>query len=197
MVDKVDPLKILIERFGEDFLASELPSAAALYYKARNAYQSNDMRTAKIYENLIHILHDSHIPSTAEIGIGLNVAYKGIGVLVHYNSKIGDYVTLGTNVTLGSAPCLKDHVYISTGARVIGPSVTIGPFSIVGANAVVKKSVPPFTIVAGVPAKEVGKITEINLDKYLEYFCAGKKSDTALVESVRLKALQALAQSQK
>ena len=115
MVEKVDPLKALIDRFGEDFLAAELPSAAVLYYKARKAFLNNDIRTAKIHENLIHILHDSHVPATADIGVGLNVAYKGIGVLVHWNSKIGDYVTLGTNVTLGSAPCLKDHVYISTG----------------------------------------------------------------------------------
>ena len=38
------------------------------------------------------------------------------------------------------------------------PGVTIGANSVVGAGAVVTKDVPEWTIVAGVPAKEIKKI---------------------------------------
>ena len=195
MTPRKDAINYAINVFGgKAFLSNELPSAASIYYRAHESYLMNDLETAKSLENLIHILHNCHIPAQTEIGKGLNIAYKGIGVLVHKDSKIGNYVTLGTNVTLGAAPVLQDHVYISTGARVIGSRVTIGPFSIVGANAVVKESVPPLTIVAGVPSKVIRRITEDNLEKYLELFCAGQKNIPALVDEVRCKAKRLIGQ---
>jgi acetyltransferase-like isoleucine patch superfamily enzyme len=45
---------------------------------------------------------------------------------------------------------------IGTGAIIL-PGVTVGRGSIVGAGAVVTRDVPPFTIVAGVPARIIGK----------------------------------------
>jgi acetyltransferase-like isoleucine patch superfamily enzyme len=66
-------------------------------------------------------------------------------------------------------------VRIRTGAdigvgAVILPGVTIGEHSIVGAGAVVTQDVPPFAIVAGVPARvlrmrnEPAAVAEITLD---------------------------------
>jgi serine O-acetyltransferase len=190
-MNRAESAQHLIAILDEDFLSSDLPTAAQLYYVGRKAFLNNDMKTAKVYENLIHLIHNSHIPSSTDIGTGLAIAYSGIGVLVHCNSKIGDYVTLGTNVTLGAAPRVKDHSYISTGAKILR-CVDIGPFAIVGANAVVKKTVPPFSIFAGVPAKEIGSINEGNLEKYLEYFCAGRKNDLQFADEVRQKALKEL-----
>lgn len=56
---------------------------------------------------------------------------------------IGDWVDIGVNA-------------------VILPGVTIGKGSQVGAGAVVHRDVPPFTIVAGVPAKIIGRRTDLD-----------------------------------
>jgi len=50
---------------------------------------------------------------------------------------------------------LEDDVWIGA-ASIVLPGVTIGRGAIVAAGAVVTKSVPPYTIVGGVPAKHMG-----------------------------------------
>ena len=53
---------------------------------------------------------------------------------------------------------LKNDCWIGTGAIIL-PRVTIGECAIVGAGAVVTKDVEAYTVVAGVPAKLVKKLT--------------------------------------
>lgn len=57
---------------------------------------------------------------------------------------------------------IQDYVFIGP-RTIILPGVTIGTGAIVGAGAVVTKDVPPYTIVGGVPAKEIGQRKEKNL----------------------------------
>lgn len=47
---------------------------------------------------------------------------------------------------------IEDDCWIGANT-VIMPNITIGKMSVVGAGSVVTKNVPPFTVVAGVPAK--------------------------------------------
>jgi acetyltransferase-like isoleucine patch superfamily enzyme len=54
---------------------------------------------------------------------------------------------------------IEDDVWIGAGAIVL-PGVTLGRGSIVGAGAVVTSDVPPLTVVAGVPARELRKVEE-------------------------------------
>ena len=54
--------------------------------------------------------------------------------------------------------CLKKGCWVGIGA-VIMPGVTIGKNAVVGANSVVYKDVPDFTVVAGVPAKVIRVLT--------------------------------------
>jgi acetyltransferase-like isoleucine patch superfamily enzyme len=57
---------------------------------------------------------------------------------------------------------VDDYAWICTRATILG-GVTIGKGSVVAAGAVVTRSVPPFTIVAGVPAKPIGtRSTELD-----------------------------------
>ena len=52
---------------------------------------------------------------------------------------------------------IEDDVWIGANAVVL-PGVTIGQHSVVAAGAVVTQDVPPYTVVAGVPAKVVKKL---------------------------------------
>ena len=54
---------------------------------------------------------------------------------------------------------IEDGVWIGAGAIVLA-NVTVGRKSIVGAGAIVTKDVPPFSIVAGNPAKVIGMVNE-------------------------------------
>lgn len=52
---------------------------------------------------------------------------------------------------------LEEDCWIGAGVILL-PGVSIGKGAVVGAGSVVTKNVPPFTVVVGVPAKEVKKL---------------------------------------
>ncbi|MCJ7435204.1 MAG: serine O-acetyltransferase [Anaerolineales bacterium] len=86
----------------------------------------------------------------------------GMGVVIGETAEVGDNVTLYHGVTLGGTntqktkrhPTVEDHVVIGAGAKVLG-AITIGAASRIGANAVVVKSVPPNSVIVGVPGQIV------------------------------------------
>ncbi|MEL7649497.1 MAG: gamma carbonic anhydrase family protein [Sedimentibacter sp.] len=86
------------------------------------------------------------------------------GSVVHVADEcptvIGDYVTVGHRAIIHGCT-IEDHCLIGMGAVVMNNAV-IGRGSIVAAGAVVKENqvVPPFSLVAGVPAKIVRAISE-------------------------------------
>lgn len=80
-------------------------------------------------------------------GYGTGIGARSIGK----NCWINQLVVIGFSHE-GKAPILGDNVHISVGAKILG-EVTIGDNSIVGANAVVVKNVPPNCTVVGVPAR--------------------------------------------
>jgi len=67
-------------------------------------------------------------------------------------SRLWDYVKI-----IRGKIIIKHDAWIGAGVIIL-PNVTVGECSIVGAGAVVTKDVPPYTIVAGIPAKPIKKI---------------------------------------
>ena len=145
------------------------------YRCARWCYTHHLKPIAVILRMFTYLIHNSYIPFTAEIGRGTLFGYKGIGVIIHSNPKIGDNCIIGSNVTLGggngpsknkiavfnkirrNVPVVGDRVYLATGSKIIG-DVVIGDDAIIGANAVVVCDIPSATVWGGVPAKYLREI---------------------------------------
>ena len=99
----------------------------------------------------------------ATIGTGLFIDH-GMGVVIGETAEVGKNVTLYHGVTLGGTslnkgkrhPTLCDNVVVGAGAKVLG-AITVGEDSRIGANAVVVRSVPPNSVVVGVPGQAVSR----------------------------------------
>lgn len=97
----------------------------------------------------------------ARIGSGVFIDH-GMGVVIGETAEIGNDVTLYHGVTLGGTalekgkrhPTIGARVVIGAGAKILG-DIVIGDDSRIGANAVVVKSVPPNSVVVGVPGQIV------------------------------------------
>jgi len=84
-------------------------------------------------------------------------------------SVIGDYVTIGHAAIIHNAT-IHDWAIIGMGA-IVSDYAEIGKWSVVAEGAVVKNKtkVPDKSIVVGIPAKFVGKITIDYKKKWTEY----------------------------
>lgn len=98
--------------------------------------------------------------TTNKIGGGLRLLHPFATVInaerIGKNALIFQQVTIGYKD--GKKPIIHDNVTICCGAKVLG-GVTIGNNVIIGANAVVVKDVPDNSVVAGVPAKIIKKLS--------------------------------------
>ncbi len=159
------------------------------------------------------VWHWCHISEGAKIGkncsFGQNVYVAnnvviGDGTKVQNNVSIYDEVYLGSNVFCGPSMVFTNVInprsginrkseYLKTivnegvtfGANcTIVCGVTIGKYAFIAAGAVVNKSINPYELVAGVPAKKIGWMTEfgekIIFDKNNEYVCEHTKKIYAL-----------------
>lgn len=109
--------------------------------------------------------HGVWIGPNVKIGKGFYLGHPR-GLVINPNVIIGNYCSIIQQVTLGG-PCtvIGDYVSINAGAKIISDpikleKVEIGDNCIIAAGAVVLKSMPKNSIIAGMPAKVVKSITE-------------------------------------
>jgi acetyltransferase EpsM len=87
---------------------------------------------------------------TCNITIGDHVIIN-IGCTISHDCIIGNHVNISPGCHLAGNVVIEDDVFVGVGASFI-PKVKVGRGSIVAAGACVTKDVPPYTMVAGVPA---------------------------------------------
>ena len=94
-----------------------------------------------------------HCGAAESVTIGKDVLIAGhVYITDHEHTfDLPDIPTIKSKTLITSPVIIEDGVWLGQGC-VILKGVTIGKRSVVGANAVVTKDVPPFTVVAGVPA---------------------------------------------
>lgn len=95
---------------------------------------------------------------TSNASIGRNFQANIYSYVAH-DCVIGDYVTFAPRVNCNGAVQIGDFAYIGTGATfaqgTLLEPLTVGEGAIVGMGAVVTKSVPPYTVVVGNPARAI------------------------------------------
>jgi serine O-acetyltransferase len=109
-----------------------------------------------LVERFTEIMTGISLPAQARIGKGLRIHHFG-GIIMHSEASIGEYCTLYQGVTLGDlggwggAPRVGNYVVIGAGAQLLG-NIEVGDNCHIGANAVVRTSVPTGCLAVGVPA---------------------------------------------
>jgi len=115
---------------------------------------------------------------SANIGPGLKVIH-GVGTVIGSMCRVGSHFTVYQNVTIGDKlgrdtgkrPEVGDYVIATAGAQILG-SVTVGSRSVIGANAVVLRSLPERCVAAGVPARVV--VADLSDEAFGEFWASIK-----------------------
>lgn len=89
----------------------------------------------------------------AESFIGNNCAINA-GSIVSHETRLGNTVFLAPGCRLAGCVEVEDGVFFGIGATVM-PRIKIGKWSVIGAGSVVIRDVPPYSVVAGNPAKVI------------------------------------------
>lgn len=105
----------------------------------------------------VSINYDCHIGCVDAITIGNDVLLASRVYISDHSHGAPDYHDIDTppsarKVFSKGPVVIEDGAWIGEGACIL-PGVRIGRHAIVGANAVVTRNVPPYTIVGGVPAR--------------------------------------------
>ncbi|MFT4415193.1 2,3,4,5-tetrahydropyridine-2,6-dicarboxylate N-acetyltransferase [Fredinandcohnia humi] len=123
-----------------------------------------------IIRDQVEIGDNAVIMMGASINIG---AVIGAGTMIDMNAVLGGRATVGKNCHVGAGAVLagvieppsakpvvlEDDVLVGANAVVL-EGVTVGKGAVIAAGAIVIEDVPPYTVVAGTPARVIKQIDE-------------------------------------
>jgi len=142
-------LRLFGAQIGKDTVIMDVSLSNMHHYGLRKFYISNrcfvgdevmlDVRGGITLEDNVTLSNRCHIVTH------INVGYDTHPLQMHYPVKESPVV-------------VKQGAYIGSNALIL-PGVTIGRESVVGAGAVVTRNVEAHTVVAGVPARVIKKIS--------------------------------------
>ncbi|MDR9827299.1 acyltransferase [Vibrio sp. FNV 38] len=165
------------QKFGGELTDDEFRKFTL--YTTQSGNKHDDQTRAQIlgFTNDAVRIAPGAIVRIGENQIGTN-SYVGLYSYVNGDVTLGEDILIGPNVSIVASNHLfepstqsfsgrsdltegkvviEDGVWLTTGV-VITPGVTIGKCSLVCANSVVTSNVPPYAIMGGTPAKQLGRI---------------------------------------
>lgn len=139
-----------------------------LYYRLAKKFHKKNIFIKKMFDKKIERNFGCYISSDAIIPLSVEFRHPN-GIVIGKGAEVGENVVIYQQVTLGGArlgdwqdlkfPKIGDNTTIFAGAKILG-DVTIGKNCIIGANAVVNRSIPDNSIAVGVPAKVVKTVVQ-------------------------------------
>lgn len=146
-----------------------LHSPELLWKWSRDLHRKGFSRLARVVKTLNWAVHKCLLPAEAQVGEGVILEHYAMGIVMHPQVRIGSrcrvyhHVTLAGETWIGSPHfiTLEDDVTIGAHSIVVArpnTSLSIGRKSVLGAGSVLTKSIPPYEIWAGNPARKIGDV---------------------------------------
>jgi serine O-acetyltransferase len=145
---------------------------ASLWRLSSRLHHSGHRHVARALKYVNYLAFRAILPPEAELLGRVDMGHFGLGVVVHPNTTLGDGVQIWHRVTIAvMSPPGSDarvrvgrQVEIGTGAVIISSgdrSIEIGDGTVIGAGAVVTRSLPPGVVAVGNPARVVHSTAEM------------------------------------
>ena len=93
------------------------------------------------------------ITSNAQIGDHVCILPNSV---LHHDTVINDYTLIGSCVAIAGNTRVGRNCYIGSGTNIIN-GISIGDYTLIGLGSNVIKDAPPYSVLAGNPAREIKK----------------------------------------